>query len=155
DYRDKLAGATPDEAKRRVDALEAEIDSLRLKLQPRHLTPSQRQAILDRSRLPAGAPPRAVTVIHEEKCSDCAAFAGEIVAALRDAGSWTVSTEVVPELAQRPRSGLAIRVTEVLRPPPEAVALQRALQAAGLPLTIVAGGSAPTAELLVAERVPH
>jgi hypothetical protein len=155
EYRDKLSGATADEARRRIDALEAEIETLRRRLNPRHLTPSQKQAILDRSRQPAGAPPRAVTIIREEKCSDCAAFADEIVDALRAAGSWTVTTETVPEITQRPRSGLAIRVTEVLRPPLEAVALQRALQAAGLSLVVIAGGGAPTAELLVAERAPH
>jgi hypothetical protein len=155
EYRDKLSGATADEAKRRIDALETEVETLRLRLSPRHLTPAQKQAILDRSRVPAGAPPRAVTVIHEEKCSDCAAFAGQIVDALRAAGSWTVTMETVPALRQRPRSGLAIRVTEVLRPPLEAVALQRALQAAGLPLTMIAGSNALTAELLIAERAPH
>src|SRR5687767_13248161 len=55
-YRDAVSGATPDEARRRIDAMELELKTLRLRLQPRRITAEQRQAILDRSRLPSGAP---------------------------------------------------------------------------------------------------
>jgi hypothetical protein len=155
DYRDNLSGAAPDEAKRRIETLEAEVEMLRLRLQPRRLTPIQRQAIVDRSRLPAGGQPREVTVLHEDNCSDCASFAADLEAALRTEGSWRVSTQVMTDPAERPRTGLGIRVHDPLRPPSEAVVLQQALRSAGLPFTMLAGGADPTLELLVTDRVPQ
>lgn len=155
EYRDVVGGASPDEARRRIEAMEAELKTLRLRLQPRHITPEQRQAIVDRSRLPAGAQPRAVTVISEDNCSDCAAFAAELVAALRDTQAWNVSTTSVATLPERSRAGLAIRVPDRLRPPPDATVLQQALRSAGLEFTMLGGAFGSNVELLVTERVPQ
>lgn len=152
DYRDRLGGATPDDAKRRIDALEAELKALRIRLQPRRLTPSQRQSIIDRSRLPAGAKPAAVLVAHEATCSDCRAFAEDLFGALGERGNWETTATVIEAPADRPRTGLGIRVEQPLRPPPEAVRLQAALRSAGLPFDMVAGGAGTAIELLVTER---
>ena len=155
DYREHLSGATPDEAKQRIEALENEVKALRLRLQPRRLTTSQRQAIPDRSLFPAGAQPNAVTVLAEENCSDCTAFAADLAAALRESGSWIVTADVLKNPVERPRTGLAIRVPEPRRPPPEAVILQQAMRSAGLAYLMVPGGTGANAELLVTERVPQ
>lgn len=155
EYREHLNGATPDEARQRIEALENEGKALRLRLQPRRLTTSQRQAIADRSVLPAGAQPNPVTVLAEENCSDCAAFAADLAAALREAGSWIVTSSVVKDPPERPRTGLAIRVPEPRRPPPEAVILQQALRSAGLAFLVLPGSTGPNVELLVTERVPQ
>jgi hypothetical protein len=154
-YRENLGGVTPEEAKRRIESLETELKTLRLRLQPRRLTPAQQQAILDRSRLPAGAPPNRVTIAHEENCSDCRTFASAFEATLRDSGSWIVGMEVLAELPERPRTGLGIRVPEPLRPPPEAVVLQQALRSAGLAYIMISGGADPNIELLITERIPQ
>lgn len=147
DYRNVVGGATPDEARRRLAAMELELKSLRLRMQPRRVTPAQRQAILDHSRLPAGAQPRGVTVIVEQNCSDCPAFAAELVAALRDTQGWTVGTAAASP-ADRPSTGLAIRVPERLRPPPDAAVLQRALRSAGLEFIILGGAAGSTIDRL-------
>jgi len=58
EYRDRLNGATPDEARKRIDALDAEVKTLRVRLQPRQLTQAQRQAIIDRYACPPAPRPR-------------------------------------------------------------------------------------------------
>jgi hypothetical protein len=155
EYRDRLGGATPDEARKRIEALETELKSLRLRLQPRRLTQAQRQAIVDRSRLPAGAKPAPVVVTQEAVCSDCRAFADDLVAALNEGGNWQVSATVVQSPDERPRTGLSIRVAEPLRPPPQAARLQAALRSAGLAFDVVSGDVGDTVELLITERTIH
>jgi hypothetical protein len=153
EYRDAVSGATADEARRRIDAMELELQTLRLRLHPRRLTQEQRQAVIDRSRLPAGAQPRGLTVVIEMNCSDCAAFAESLVAALRDSQGWSVNTIAAATFADRSPTGLAIRVSSELRPPPEAVVLQRALRSARLDFRTFSGNVDPDIELLVTERV--
>jgi hypothetical protein len=152
DYRDAVDGATPEDARQRIEALRKEAASLRLRLQPRRLTPAQRQAIVDQSRLPGGAQPRAITVAHEEPCGDCAALAADFAVALGAERTWTVITRTVTDVAERPRTGLAIRVSDPLRPPPDAVVLRQALRSAGLNFLTVGNGAGPEVQLLITER---
>jgi hypothetical protein len=155
EYRESLSGATPDEAKRRIETLETEIKTLRLRLHPRRLAAAQRQAIEDHSRLPAGAQPYEVTIIYETDCGDCKPFAMDLAATLRVSGGWNVRMEVKARPPERLRGGLAISVPDPLRPPPAAVRLQEALRSAGLAFTVVGGMGDPGVELLVVERIPE
>jgi len=154
EFRDAVSGATADEARRRIEAMELELQTLRLRVHPRRLTQEQRQAVIDRSRPPAGAQPRGVTVVVEKNCTDCAAFAEGLVAALQDSQGWSVNTIVAETLADRSATGLAIRISSELRPPPEAVVLQRALRSAGLDFRTLSGNADPSIQLLVTERMP-
>jgi hypothetical protein len=154
DYRNNLNGASPEEARQRMEALELEVKTLHIRLSPRRLTPVQRQAIADRSRRPAGTPSRNITVTVQESCSDCKAFAAEIAEALHFADNWTVTSQPLTDSAARPPSGLGIRVTEPTRPPPEAVVLQQAFRSAGLAFSMLKGGGSGV-ELLVTERAPQ
>jgi hypothetical protein len=155
EYRESLRGAAPDEAERRIEALETEVKTLRLRLHPRRLTAVQRQAILDRSRLPAGARPYGLTVLYERDCSDCQPFAGDLASTLDASGSWTVSMEPAAPPFERPHWGVAVSVPDPLRPPPEGVILQEALRSAGLPFTVIVGTGDPKTKLLVVERMPE
>jgi hypothetical protein len=155
EYRESLRGATPDEAERKIEALEAELKTLRLRLQPRQLPAAQRQAIMDRSRLPAGARPYELTVVYERDCSDCKRFATDLASTLDASGGWVAIMEVVAAPAERPRWGLAIRVPDPLRPPAEAVILREALRSAGLAFTVIVGAADRNIELLVTERNPE
>ncbi len=155
DYRDALAGAPPDEARRRIEALQNEIKTLRIRLAPRRLDAGQRQSIADRSRRPAGVAPRSVTVLVEDPCSDCSGFGTELAQALQANDNWVATTETVKSLAERPRLGIAVRVPDPTRPPQEAAVLQQSLRSAGIAFTVmpsgVAGGGV---ELVVSERAP-
>lgn len=154
DYRDKLNGASPEEARGRIEALEADLKMLRIRLTPRRLTLAQREAISDHSLRPSGTSTRAITVTVQEGCSDCTAFAAEISDALAVAGNWTTTIQTVTNPNEHPRSGLAIRVAEPTRPSAEAVVLQQALQSAGLAFSMLTGGAGSGVELLVTERAP-
>jgi len=155
EYRDRLNGATPDEARKRIDTLDAEVKTLRLRLQPRQLTQAQRQAIIDRSRLPAGTQPADLRIAHEASCSDCRAFAEELAGAFGERDNWRVTTAAIEAPAERPRTGLGVRVEQPLRPPPEAVRLQESLRSARLPFDVIAGDIGTAIELIVTERVAH
>lgn len=152
EYRDRLGGASPDEARKRIDALEQELRALRVRLQPRRLSAAQRQSIIDRSRLPSGAQALPVVVAYEANCSDCQAFAEDLFGALSERANWDVSTMVIETPTERPRTGLAIRVEQPLRPPPAGVRLQQALRSAGLAFDMIAGGTGGSAELIITER---
>ena len=152
DYRDHLNGASPEEARRRIDALEVEVKTLHIRLTPRRLTGAQREAISDRSRRPSGTPSRSIIITAQDSCSDCKAFASEIAEALRIADNWTVTSQLLTDLGGRPSSGLGIRVAEPTRPPPEAVVLQQALRSAGLAFSMLRADTSSGVELLVTER---
>ncbi len=106
DYRETLNGASPEQARRRIEAMELELKTLHIRLAPRRLTAAQRESIADRSRLPPGAQSRSLTVMVQENCSDCPAFAAEIAAALRLSDNWTVSSQRLTHVEVHPRSGL-------------------------------------------------
>lgn len=150
DWRDKMAGMNPDEARARLHALETEVKTLQLRLKPRRLTEDMRELLIDRARLRAGAH-YALTILREADCSDCEGFAMQIAEALRESGGWTVTLGLSTERIERPRYGLAIRVADPLRPPPEAVRLQNALQVAQIAFEMIGGGGSGVA-LLVTER---
>ena len=155
EYRENLGTATPEELKRRIEGLEAEANVLRLRLQPRQLTLSQKRAILDRSRLPAGMTARPITLFYAEGCSDCTQFARELADALSAEGNWLVAVAPLSEVRDPPRYGLGLRVADPLAPPPDATVLGEALRSAGLSHAMVAGAQGSRAELLITERVPR
>jgi hypothetical protein len=151
DWREKMAGMSPDEAQARLHALETQVKTLQIRLEPRTLTNDMRQALIDRARLRPGHQ-YTVSVLREADCSDCERFAAELVAALRETQSWTADVGVLAEKLARPRYGLAIRVADPLRPPPEAVRLQGALQSARIGFEMIGGGAGANVELIVTER---
>jgi hypothetical protein len=151
EWREKMAGMNPDEAKARLHALETQVKSLQIRLQPRTLTDEMRQALIDRARLRPGHQ-YTVTVLREADCSDCERFASELVGALRETQSWNADVGLLAEKLERPRYGLAIRVADPLRPPPEAVRLQGALQSARISFEMIGGGAGASVEVIVTER---
>lgn len=152
EFHEKLHGASADEVRARLDAQEMELRTLRLRAQPRRLTQAQRQAIADRARVQSAAQPSAITVIQQEGCGDCPGFAAELIAALRDGGTWTISLATTTDTLLRTRSGLGLRVADPLRPPQSAIVLQQGLRAAGVPFEVMGGGAGDAVEFVVAER---
>jgi hypothetical protein len=133
DYRGKLQGATPDQAKARIDALEARLRRME-EAGPRSLTPEQRQIITQGTRVPPGAQ-YALVVTSEGGCPDCPVYAAAFERALRDAG-WNITNGMVMGPGQRPTNGIAIIVPDQANLAPEAAALQKALQSAKIDFEI-------------------
>jgi hypothetical protein len=144
DYKDKLSGATPDQAKARIDALEARLASVEPRLasvEPRRLTASQRAALIARLTPPAGVPP--LISIDSEPGGDTAQFASEFASVFRSAGGWNVGEGTVLSPSNRPPSGLAVRFADLNNPPKEAVMVMSVFRAQNIQFDIQQGPNFP------------
>ena len=152
DYREKLHGATPDQAKARIDDLEGRLRRVE-QAGPRSLTTEQRQALTQNARVPAGVR-YALTVTSEGGCPDCPVYASAFERALRDAG-WGVQNGMVMGPGQRPVQGIALMVPDPANLSVEASTLQRALRAAQIDVELIQRAppfGMPPIELLITAR---
>jgi hypothetical protein len=128
DYKEKLSGATPDQAKARIDGLEARLASV----EPRRLTASQRAALIARLTPPAGAVP--VISIVSEASGDSHQLAADFSSVFRSVGGWNITEGSVMGIGNRPPSGIAISVSNLNSP--EATITANALRAANISFDI-------------------
>ena len=129
DYRRKLEGASPDEAKARMDMLEHEI----ARLKPRELSNEDIAAIT----LAASTSPGAVAIVYDMAYSAGQRMAGQMQRAFAAAG-WRVSNGMVGGPTHLPPEGISI----ALRPEAERTTAERALinafRSAGLAFAVSA-----------------
>jgi hypothetical protein len=109
DYKDKLSGASPNEAKTKIETLISEVAALRNQMQGRRLTPEQRNKIIETVRLP-NANTFKVQVVREASAQDTGALANDFLTAFQAAG-WQTSYGSMIFGAPAP-SGLALLVTD-------------------------------------------
>ena len=109
DYKDKLSGASPNEAKTKIETLISEVTALRNQMQGRRLTPEQRNKIIETVRLP-NANTFKVQVVREVSAQDTGALANDFLTAFQAAG-WQTSYGSMMFGAPAP-SGLALLVTD-------------------------------------------
>ncbi|MGD0643114.1 MAG: hypothetical protein ABSC22_20435 [Roseiarcus sp.] len=134
-YRDKLNGATPDEAKAHLDDLTARI----VKLEPRTLS-RDRTLLLQLLNQPSGNQ-YVVDIDVDQFCTDCGQYAQEFWTLLSDA-HWKISTTTgIRDSQSISSTGLAVLTPSLTNPLPEATALTRALKAANIPFELKAGGA--------------
>ena len=117
DYKTKLAGATPEEAKARLQALEDQVQ----RLSPRHLTAEQQAQI---ARIVTPLKGRAM-ISADAAVSDARMYANSFASAFTS-GGWIVSTPLVMGVGLPPKTGLAVRVRDAA----SLTALQRLVEAA-------------------------
>ncbi len=156
EYREKLGGASPDEAKTALETLEKEVSTLEARLKPRRLAAYQRQVIADRAKPPAGAQ-YALAVVHEGGCWDCPQYAADFSETFRAIPGWLVSNRVTLGLPERPPHGLAILVGDPAHLSAQEAMLLRALQAAAVEFDIAPARSGVDKgpELLLAAIAPQ
>jgi hypothetical protein len=128
DYKNKLSGATPDEAKARLEKLEAAVAAL----SPRKLLPAQQSALKAAATTAKGR----ISIMNDMACPDCNSYANFIRSAFAEAG-WQVSAPGVMGVAQVPHSGLGASVKSPAAPSPQETAVITGLQAAGLPFDVM------------------
>lgn len=133
DYKAKLNGATPEEAKARMDRLQGELDSLK----PRQLGADKRQKIVAAA---SARPKGRLEVGNDMSCADSAGYKGELVRAFQDAG-WTVIGPSFLGRAQAPVCGLAVSVANLNSQTALETAVIDALRAAQIDFEIEAGGA--------------
>jgi hypothetical protein len=128
DYREKLKGATPDEAKAKIDELEKRL----VRIEPRRFTDDQRKILTERAR---NDKHYMLAIQWEAGCPDCPIYAASLEDALKQAG-WTVQNMMSMGVPQRPASGIAMII-----PGPnnrdDAMLLRDALHAAHIDIEVV------------------
>ena len=133
EYKDKLQGATPDQAKARIDDLEARVR----RLEPRTISPEQRRQIEKFVQMPTGS--QYVMVIEADmQCTDCNQYSIDFDAILADAHWRHERIGSMLRHAASPK-GVAIVTPDPSAPLPEAVALANGLTAAGIPFDLTKG----------------
>ena len=150
DYKQKLSGATPDEARARMTALEAQIE----KLLPRSISPAQANSI---TAAAASAGKFRISVIQDMACPDAKKLSGQLAAALAAAG-WDVLSGMVMGLGNPPKTGIAL-IVHFGAPVAMQDALMRGLKAADIEFDVQSqpavpqGSEMPGMELLVTSRL--
>jgi hypothetical protein len=150
DYKQKLSGASPDQAKARMDALEQQI----AQLVPRSITPDQANKI---TAAAAAAGRHRIAVTQDMGCADGKKLVTQLAAAFHAAG-WDVGTPLVMGPSFHPPSGLGIVIYPGARQSGQQ-ALVAALQAASLQYEMhnYSGGKippdGPEVELLITARI--
>jgi hypothetical protein len=83
EFAEKLNTVSPDEAKARVDGLEARVSALTQQLTPRRLTDRQRVIMRDVIIRPVRVN-CSIDIEHDMSCSDCKDYAGFFLGLCRD-----------------------------------------------------------------------
>ena len=101
-YKEKLNGASPEEAKPGIDALEARVS----RVEPRRLSPEQKKIITENATLPAGAS-YALSMESDMRCPDCNQYAEEFSDIFSEA-HWAISTPMVERPSTKSSKGIAV-----------------------------------------------
>ena len=107
DYKQKLDGASPDQAKARIDALEAQLNKLVSDVAPRTIDGTQRNA-LRQAALIVG--PHRIDVMHDVASSDGRKLSAQFEQVFQAAG-WAVRSAAVMGPGNSPPSGIGLWVT--------------------------------------------
>lgn len=132
DYKRKLSGATPDEAKARIDSLEGRLNQL----MPRRITAEQREQIC----AALSSAPGNAEIGSDMACADAPAVSAGLTSAFQAAG-WEVSRPSFMGLAVPPMSGLGLRVADPANLSEKESAVIKALRIAGLSVDVQPGKS--------------
>jgi hypothetical protein len=124
EYKQKLGGASPDEAKARIQQLEARV----AKIEPRRLSQDQRSKLIAALRLAAGQSYR--VIVGGEGVGDSMQYSNEFAGAFAAAGNWIVTSSQVFGVGVRPRSGIVLSIPNDVPMPPEAAIIASAMKAA-------------------------
>ena len=142
-YKDKLSGATPEEAKAKIADLQAKVTDLEARLdvrltrvEPRRLTDDQRHIISTSIAGRESSGDDHGTFLETEMgCTDCSQYAAGFSASLNDAHWKIVSGGFFGGSSTSPK-GVTIFTLDPANPSPEAKALADAFTAAKIPFDL-------------------
>lgn len=127
DYKRKLSGASPDEARSRIDALELSVSLL----MPRRLSADQVEAFTAAARMCAGV----ATINYDMAYASGSGLSQQLTKALSDA-DWEVRNGIVGGPSFRPAEGVNIHLSPEPERSPAERSLVCAFQAAGIAFAI-------------------
>jgi hypothetical protein len=140
EFAEKLNTGSPDEAKARVDRLEARLSELTHQLAPRRLTDRQRVIIRDVTIRPVRVN-CSIEIEHDMSCSDCKSYAQDFCAIFSSIPGWRVNVLGFYNSQQMQTSGLGLQVIDPAKLTPTEFMVLNALQQAGIPHDVIGGRS--------------
>jgi hypothetical protein len=143
EFAEKLNTVSPDEAKARVDELEARLSVLTQQLSPRRLTDRQRVIMRDVIVRPVRVN-CSIDIEHDMSCSDCKNYAQDFCAVFAAIPDWRVNALGFYDLEQIPASGLGLHVVDPDNLTTTEFLVLNALQQAGIPHDVVRGRTQQT-----------
>lgn len=151
EYKDKLSGASPDEAKARMDALEAKLDSL----SPRTLDIDAKNRML---MVLSSQPGRQISIAYDAAVRDAKIYCLSLTAAFREA-KWQVINSTILGVGNPPITGIIVNVSDPNNLTQAQQAMCNALQAAGIQFDLRAAPRpiermTVEAEIVVTEPLP-
>lgn len=132
-YKEKLSGASPEEAKARFDALEAKV----AKLEPRSLS-AEKMATFSKLIKSLPPAPYEVFIVSTMSCHDCDQYAADLLSTFPQP-PWSVHMGLVSGPGKSSPKGLTVYTPDPKNPLPEAAAIVSALTAANVPFDLMAG----------------
>ncbi len=151
DYKDKLGGATPDEAKAKIEALETRLSALEPRVaavEPRRLTDTQRTTLSDTLKTNPGN----VDISQDAGVSDIGGLTADLKTSFTVAG-WGVKSSMVFGPSSSAPHGIGIRVPNPGVLTPRQMLIVQALKAAGISFDIQQG-SPTVRHILPGQPVP-
>ena len=133
-YKDKLNGASPDEARAQINDLENRL----AKIEPRRLREDERRAIARFVVIPAAGKQFLISIESDMSCPDCAQYAADFLA-ITDNAHWSSIAPKVMGVTRASPKGIAILTPDPGSPLPEAEAFVRGLTEAKIPFDLKAG----------------
>ncbi len=144
DYKSKLDGATPEEARKRLDELELKLVSLL----PRRLTTEQKLKIGEIISELNGS----IMIARDGSCHDAAALANDIAEAFRSA-KWRVSLPLVMGINTPPTSGIGLLVSDQTNLSHSETLVKLALESARIEFNIQSDNKMMPSDLIQRETV--
>jgi hypothetical protein len=134
EYKDKLNGATPEEAKKRLDALELQVKAL----SPRWLTNEQKTRIAHTITDQKAA----ISIARDTAVADAAGYTHDLAEAFQE-GGWHVRLPMITGIGFSPPTGIGLLVADPKTLSPQEEAAKRALEAAKIEFDIQFKGVSP------------
>lgn len=151
DYKRKLDGASPDEAKARIDALEAKL----LAITPRSVGKDGREKMVSVLARYAGS---VISIMADSSCGDAGGFRGRLQMAFGEA-KWRVSAGTMMGAPYRSETGIIVSIDDLNSVTEPQQAVMDALAAVNLQFEITQrqsrrrGEPVQVAEILITNRV--
>jgi hypothetical protein len=143
EFSEKLHSASPDEARARLDAIEAQLAALRLQVPPRRLTDRQRVLLRDAIVRPVRVL-CSIEIEHDMSCMDCKPYAQDLCSVFAAIPGWRVHALGFYKLEEIPSSGLGLQVLDPTNLTNTEFIVLNALQQAGIAHDVIRGRSEQT-----------
>jgi hypothetical protein len=149
EFEDKLQGATADEARQRIESLQARL----ARLEPRRLVSRQKTTLMKRLTLPETAGMTDINICYDAACDDGKQYAADFIHLLGTCRGWRPISVTTFGSAHDPEAGLSIVSFKHGRTAAGANLLSKAFTEAGLNHEMVVSNEEQL-ELVITSRVP-